>query len=252
MTPESNLFASIGKQINNEYGRAIGRVASLAVNPNGRVDSAYIEQGNGRLVKYPAGSMQVEGSEIILLSALKMKAATLCDQIPLIWRKDKALKELVEKEKISPEMYEDLHQSFDGALNQLKTEAQALTEEIDTEITRCTQETRDLNYALVNLEIEHEIGKIDEESYQNAFRIIQECLKKANMEKSDLETTKNELSNILLGETLPQTEMEHEVTDEPVEGSQDLGEAPIPPTPSSSLPEPPVVVYVKEAGESST
>ncbi len=251
MTPESNLFVSIGKQIKNEYGRSIGKVASLAVKPNGSVDSAYIEQGNGRLVKYPAEGMQVEGSEVILLSTLKMKATTLCDQIPLIWRKDKALKELLEKDKISQEVYEDLHQSFDGVLNQLKTEAQSLTEEIDKEIVRCAQETTDLNYALVNLEIEHEIGKIDEESYRNAFTTIQECLKGTSIEKSDLETTKNELSNILLGEARPQIGTDQDAREELAEESSELEENPPPSTPSQGLPEPPVVVYVKEAGESS-
>jgi F0F1-type ATP synthase membrane subunit b/b' len=103
----------------------------------------------------------------------------------------------LEKKKISPEVYEDLHNSFEGALNQLKSEAQALMEKINKEIERCAQEIRELNYALVYLEVEHEIGEIDEQSYQTAFSTIQECLKKANMEKTDLESMKNKLSNIL-------------------------------------------------------
>ncbi len=249
MTQESNLFISIGKQIKDEYGRRIGIVTSFAVNPNGRVNSAYIEQGNGKLVKYPAESLKVEGSEIILLSKINTKARNFCDQIPLIWRKDQALKGLVEKNKISPEVYEDLHKSFEGVLSQLKGEAQTITEEIDKETVSCAQEIKDLNYALVNLEIEHEIGKIDDQPYQTAFTIIQECLKSINMKKSDLETVKNKLSNILLGETLPQTEQEanEESTEEPTaqeEAPATLGQSP-------SLPEPPVVVYVKEVGESS-
>lgn len=244
MTQNSNLFLSVGKQVKDEYDRVIGKVASFAVNPNGRIDSVYIEQGAGRLIKHPEESLKVEGSEVILLSKTKMEITTLCDQIPLIWRKDQALKELVEKKKISPEVYEDIHNSFEGVLNQLKSEAQALLEKIDKETSRCAQEIRELNYALVHLEIEHEIGKVDEQSYQTAFSTIQECLKGANVEKSDLEAMKNKLSNILLGETAPQTEQE--TTEEAVEESAQ--EAPSPPSPS--LPEPPVVVYVKEVGES--
>ena len=206
-----------------------------------------MEQGDGRFIKCPTESLKVDGSEITLLSKLKTGITTLCDQIPLIWRKDQALKELVEKKKISPEVYEDLHNSFEGVLNQLKTEAQALIDEINKETARCFQEIKELNYALVNLEIEHEIGKIDEQSYQTAFTMIQECLKKVNVEKSDLEATKNELSNILLGETPQQAEQEAE--EEPTEELKAQEEAPTPAS-ETSLPEPPVVVYVKEVGDS--
>jgi len=253
MTQDSNLFLSIGKQVKDEYERTIGEVMSFAVNPNGRIDSVYIEQRGGKLSKYPIESLKFEDSEIVLLSKIKMETTNLCNQIPLIWRKDQALKELVEKGKISPEIYEDLHNSFDGVLNQLKTEAQTLMGEIDKEIARCAQEVKELNYALVHLEIEHEIGKIDEQSYQTAFTKIQECLKRTNTEKSDLEALKNNLSNILLGETSQQIEQEQEIKEEPVEEPQ-IQEEKVQeeaPTPSSpNLPEPPVVVYVKEVGES--
>jgi chromosome segregation ATPase len=182
-----------------------------------------------------------------------MEAATLSDQIPLIWRKDQALKELLEKKKISPEVHEDLHKSFEGVLNQLKSEAQTLMENVDKETTRCAQEIKELNYALVNLEIEHEIGKINEQSYQTSFATIQEYLKKTNTEKSELEATKSKLSNILLGETPPLTEQE--TKEEPTEESKTQEETqkgvPTSPTQSPNLPEPPVVVYVKEVGESS-
>lgn len=245
MTQNSNIFLSIGKQVKDEYGRVIGNVASLTANPNGTVDSVYVKQSHGGFMKYPAGSLKVEGSEAILLSEIKMETSTFCDQIPLIWRKDQALKELVEKKKISSEVYEDLHNSFDGALNQLKSEAQALIEKIDKKIARCDQEIKELNYALVHLEIEHEIGEVDEQSYQKAFSTIQECIKIANTEKSDLEAMRNKLSNILLGEAPPQPEKE--ANEEAVEEAT-AQETPTPPSPS--LPEPPVVVYVKEMGES--
>ncbi len=236
MLQDPNLFLSLGKVIKDEYGRPIGEVASLIVKPHGGVDAVYIRHSDGRFVKYPAGIIKVEGSDVIFLSKVKYDTSVFCDQIPLIWRKDQALKELLEKKKISPEVYEDLHTSFEGALNQLKSEAQTLLERIDKEIERCNQEIRELNYALVHLEVEHEIGEVDDQSYQAAFATIQECLKRANLEKMDLESMKNKLSNILLGEAPLKTVAEEHV------------EAPTPPSPS--LPEPPVIVYVKEAGES--
>ena len=254
MTQDSNLFISIGKEVKDEYGRSIGKATSLAVNPNGRINSVYVEQGNGKITKYPAENLKVEDSEIILLSKTKMKAATLSDQIPLIWRKDQALKELLEKRKISSEVHEDLHRSFEGVLNQLKSEAQALMENIDKEIAECSREIKELNYALVNLEIEHEIGKINDQSYQTSFSTIMEHLKKAKAEKTELEAMGTELSNILLGETPPLMEQEtkEEPTEEPKAQDEIQTDASTSPAPSPDLPEPPVVVYVKEVGQSST
>jgi len=96
----------------------------------------------------------------------------------------------------------------------------------------------------VNLEIEHEIGKIDDQCYGKAFSIIQENLKRVNIEKSDLELTKNKLSNILLGEEPRAAEQEKNEVNE--EASKELTSTSTGP----ELPEPPVVVYVKEIGKS--
>ncbi len=241
MPKDPNLFLSVGKQIKDEYGRVVGKIASFAVTPNGRFDAAFIEQGGGKFLKLPAEHLKFDGVDVTLISKIRSQTILLSDQIPLLWRKDQALKELVEKKKISQELYEELHNSFDGALTQLKTEAQSLIEEIDKEIVRCGEETRELNYALAHLEIEHEIGKIDDQYYGEAFAIIQENLKRVNVEKNDLELTKSKLSNIILGENPKIAEQEKislETSKEPTSIST-----------SPELPEPPVVVYVKEIGK---
>jgi len=93
---------------------------------------------------------------------------------------------------------------------------------------------KDLNSALINLEIEHEIGRIDDESYQKSMGIILEGLKQINTEKSDLQGMRNNLSNMLLGEK--------SVTEKLAEPQKE--------TPSATpLPEPPVVVHIKGTGK---
>ena len=270
MSQNINPFLFIGKQIKDEYGRAIGKIISLALTPNGKFDAVYLEKSDGRFLKYPMEYLKFEGEEVTLLSEIKSKTNALCDQIPLIWRKDQALKDLSEKNKISRELYEELHNNFEGVLNQLRSEAQSLIEELDKEIARCTNEIKALNYGLVHLELEHEIGKIDDQSYEMAFMAIQENLTHINKEKEDLELTKNKLSNIILGEKTeesprPQAEEAHaaeETTEEAASETEietsipetktetPANEEPSQPSESPELPEPPVVVYVKEIGES--
>ena len=137
---------------------------------------------------------------MIISPPLKLKAKALCNEIPLIWRKDKALNELVEKKKIPPEMYEDLHSTFEGALEQLRENANELTKDIENQIDDCNNQIHELHSALINLEIEREIGRLDNASYEKALVIIQSGLKGVNAEKNDLEALKTKLSNLLLGE----------------------------------------------------
>ena len=232
----SNLFLSIGKPIKNEYGRVIGKVASFALTPNGKFDAVYIEFGDGQFSKQPMESLRFNGAEITFISKIKSQAGTLCDQIPLIWRKDEALKDLVDKKKITPDIYQDLHNSFESVLTQLKKEAQVIIDESAIEIERCNEEITSLSYAIANLEIEHEIGKIDEENYKSAFTLLQETLRRATTEKTDYELTKSRLSSVLLGDQSQVAPKINKVYAEQVNTT-------------TRLPEPPVVVYVKEIGK---
>ena len=278
MTNNSNLFLSIGKPIKDEYGRTVGKVASFALTPNGKFDGVYVESNDGKFVKQSMEHLKFNGAEVTFTSNLKSRASILCDQIPLIWRKNQALKDLAEKRKISPDLYQELRNNFEAVLNQLKTDAQDLSEEANKETERCSQEIKTLGYAVVNLELEHEIGQVDEEAYQSAFTLLQENLKRANAEKSDIELTKSKLSNIMLGDSNKQLEQKispllvepakedapTEVTEEtaneaPTETPAEAAEETINETPDEipdetseeapELPEPPVVVYVKEVGK---
>ena len=242
------VFFSLGKQVKDEYGRPIGRIASFKLNPHGDVDGIFLQHGDGEFKLYPAERFKFDGAEnITLMSPMKARANRLCNEIPLIWRKDQALKELLEKEKVPKELYEDLHSSFEGALNQLKAEAQGILENIDKRIAECNSQIRELNSALVNLEIEKHIGKIDDTLYNTAIEILQQNIRWINTEKEDLESLKSKLSSILLGESLPQ---QPETAEEKVEAEkmeESAEEAPSLPEP----PEQPFVVYVKDTAEES-
>ncbi len=231
----SNLFLYIGKPIKNEYGRIIGKVASFALTPSGRFDAVFVEFGDGQFTKQPMETLKFNGAEVTFVSKIKNQAINLCDQIPLIWRKDQAVKDLNDKRKISPDLYQELHNSFTSVLTQLKKDAQIIADEAAIEIERCQEEISSLSYAIANLEIEHEIGKVDEENYKNAFALLQETLKRATLEKTDFELTKSKVSSVLLGDS-------QDIIQKTKTYAEQVSVA-------QKLPEPPVVVYVKEIGK---
>jgi hypothetical protein len=236
----SNLFLYIGKPIKNEYGRIIGKVASFALTPDGKFDAVFMEFGDGQFTKQPIENLRFNGSEVTYVTKIKSQAGSLCDHIPLIWRKDEALKDLLDKKKIAPEVFQDLHQSFGTVLVQLKKDAQVIIDESAIEIERCREEITSLSYAIANLEIEHEIGKVDEETYKSAFALLQETLKRASTEKTDYELTKSKLASVLLGDQSLNTLKSTKTYAERVNNNSEA---------ATKLPEPPVVVYVKEIGK---
>lgn len=235
--PNSNLFLFLGKPIKNEYGKVIGKVASFALTPNGKFDDVFIEFGDGQFSKKSIEHLRFNGSEITFVSKIKSQANILCDEIPLIWRKDQAVKDLTDKKKIAPELFHELHSSFDSVLTQLKKDAKVIIDESAVEIARCDEEIKSLSYAIAYLELEHEIGQVDEETYKTAFSLLQESLKRACTEKTDYELTKSKLSSILLGDPALQLPRTNKIYAEHVTNQ------------ASELPEPPVVVYVKEIGK---
>jgi len=126
----------------------------------------------------------------------------------------------------------------------LKADAKTVMDDTDKQITKCTKQIQELHSALINLEIEREIGRIDDESYQKALGMIQWGLKGVNAEKNDLEALKSKLSNLLLGEKTvkPETTIPKETQEATATAS---------PT-SPTLPEPPVVVHVRNPNKQSS
>lgn len=243
--PISNPFLFVGNQIKDEYGRQVGRVASFKVSPTGRIDGVFVEHGDGEFLSYSSDQIKIDNGSLIISPPLKLKAKALCNEIPLIWRKDRALNELVEKKKIPPEMYDDLHSTFEGALEQLKENANGLTRDIENQIDNCNNQIHELHSALINLEIEREIGRLDNASYEKALGIIQSGLKGVNAEKNDLEALKTKLSNLLLGE---KTAAIPEVTQTKI--SEPRTDIPQPPESiASNLPEPPVIIHVRNTNK---
>ena len=245
--PVSNPFLFVGKQIKDEYGRQVGRVASFKVTPTGRIDGVFVEHGDGEFLSYPNDQIKIDNGELVISPTLKLKANSLCQEIPLIWRKDRALSELVAKKKIPPEMYDDLHRTFEGALNQLKDNAKVITDDIDSQVEGCNKQIHSLHSALINLEIEREIGRLNGTSYEKALGIIQWGLKGVNAEKNDLDALKNKLANLLIGE-----KNQNAPESPPIKATEktEVPKAPAPVAPN--LPEPPVIIHVQNPSKQSS
>ena len=195
-----DLFSFLGKPIRDEHKREIGKIVSFIVSPYGHIDAVLVNHSDGEFVYYPSKQLDVTKDSIVLLADTRLRANALCEDIPLVWRKEQVLNSLLKEEKILPEIYESLHQEFDATLNKLKASAQDVIAEIDKQIADCDERFKKLHSAKTHLEIESEIGEIDEGSYKKSLEIILDGLKIVIAEKNDLEAVKTRLSSLLLGE----------------------------------------------------
>jgi len=216
---------------------------SFIVSPNGHIDAVLVSHADGEFVYYPSKQLIITKDSILLLSDTKLRANALCEDIPLVWRKEQVLNILLKDEKILPEIYEGLHQEFDATLNKLKASAQDVIAEIDKQVADCDARFKKLHSAKTHLEIESEIGEIDEGSYKKSLEIILDGLKSVITEKNDLDATRTRLSSLLLGEESPGTVETAEPVAEETVSSQKAQTEPteetIPPS------EPSIVVRLK-------
>ena len=110
--PSSNPLLFISKPLKDEYGRQIGEIASFLVSPGGHIDEVLVRHGDGEFLRYPSDNFKLYTDGIVLLLPIKLKVKSLCDEIPLIWRKDQALNELSGKRKVPSDLVEILPVSY--------------------------------------------------------------------------------------------------------------------------------------------
>jgi len=193
----SNL---IGKPVKNESGREIGKVLSFLVNSQGQMNEVLIGKEGGEYLCYPAEGLEFNNDYATVISEVDKKAKALSYEVPLIWRKKRTLNRLRDSNKILPEIYENLCAEFDATLNKLRSDVQSLLNDIDKQITNYEKQFRMLHIAKTFLEIEHEIGNVGEESYQQSLSAILRGLEETFNKKQSFQEMKEILSNILLNE----------------------------------------------------
>ena len=201
-----DFFSIIGKILKDEYGREIGKVISVTTAPNSEIKEILVS-AKGRFTSYPREQIVInEEGEPILLTEIKLKTATLCDEIPLIWKKCGVLENLLKEGKIPHETYKEFHEEFEKAKEKLKMEAEKTIEEIEKLEKACDERFRKLQLSKTNLEIEYAIGKIKDEIYELSIKDIVNELNNTLKEREDLEKMRSWLSNLLLGEKTVEAE----------------------------------------------
>lgn len=195
-----NVSSLIGKPVIDEMQNKIGKILSFIIDSNGKVSEVLIKDNIGEYRCNPVDRLIVGNDAVISISEIDKTVQMVSERIPLLWRKKKILEKLLNEDKILLEIYEDLDKNFGEALGKLKAGAQGIVNELDKQINTCEEIFKTLHLAKTYLEIEYEIGHVDEDAYRESLRAILNGLTGLVEKKHNLREKREALSNILLGE----------------------------------------------------
>ncbi len=188
----------------DEDEREIGRITSFLIDSSGQVEEVLVENKQGRFVKYPVERLKVGKDEVFLVSPIETRMEVLSEKFPLVSKKRRVLDKLSENKVIPTEIYENLCKEFDRTLKEMKNEAQSLVEDAEKQIKAQEEHLKSLQLSRTFLEIEHEMGTLSEETYQQSRISILKEIKNAQQRKLSLLKTKDKVIGILQGEEEPQ------------------------------------------------
>ncbi len=214
-----DLLSLIGKPVINEVNIEVGRVISFMTDPTGKIEKVLIK-GNGKEYScYPVERLHVEGEKVFLFSDIHEKVNAIKENIPLIWRKKKVLEKLLKENRILPDIYEKLSLEFEDALKRLKEEAKDTIKELEEKIKENEEILETLHMAKTHLEIEYEIGHVEEEVYKRSLHSMLNGLRDIIELNENLKKMRDSLNNIIVGE-----EVQEEISEPETESSEETAE----------------------------
>ncbi|MEM2111321.1 MAG: CdvA-like protein [Candidatus Bathyarchaeia archaeon] len=200
ITSDIDYSMLIGQYIKDENGREIGKIHSFLIDSMGQIKEALIENKNEDLVRYPVERLKIDQGNIFLISDVKKRVEILSEKFPIVKKKKEILDNLSKNNEILPEVYEKLAGEFNKALDEMRCEAQNLSNDLETQIRALEDSIKTLHLARTFLEMEHGINKVEDEVYQQSLMSILKEIKNLSYRKLNLTKDKEKISILLLGE----------------------------------------------------
>jgi len=187
----------IGKTVKDDLEREVGKVVSFLIDSSGQINEVLIEKRNGTLSKYAIDRLKVSQDEIFLLSHFDKRMEIFSEKFPIVRKKRQILDKLSDSKVVPPEIYDSLCKEFDKNMKEMKSEAQNLLNDIEKEMRAQEEYIKMLQLSRALLEIEHEIGMVKDEIYQQSLMSILKEMKNSQQRKLNLLKNKDKLLGIL-------------------------------------------------------
>jgi len=179
----------LGKPVRSYYGGFEGSLVSLSPDAKNEVADVEIEHGNSYFEKYPINQITINSEYLVFVPSWKVQADELKRQFDLTSKRIKALNELRSEGEIHEDLYSELWKQHETLHSEIRDTQQTLIKNLSEISQRLTSQIKELQICLTNNKMQRAAGEIDEESYRATNESIKAGLKKASLERADLENT---------------------------------------------------------------
>jgi len=131
------------------------------------------------------------------LISWKHSFESLAEEFEMTKKKKEALDNLLDAGKISQSTYDSFNDKIDEAVAEIERRQRALLEKMNSKVGELEDHTKTLEMLLVNFEIKHVTGEIDEEVYQREISLLSTGLEVARQELDTAKEAINQLSSSL-------------------------------------------------------
>ena len=181
---------------------------SFLIDSSGQVTEVLVENRTTSFLRYPLERLKVNQDEVSLMTDIEKKVGHLAGTFPILIKKKKIVENLSANNEVPPEIYENLSAEFSKALTEIKSETPKLLNDIDEQVKIQEETIKSLHLARTFLEIEHGIGNVADDTYQETLAGLLKEMNKASHGKADLLRIKTMASNVLLNSEETKTETE--------------------------------------------
>lgn len=191
---EEELRNFLGKQLNDEYGRVLGRVIGLRINDYGQLQALEIERGNGDLAHYPLDLVTIDRGSLFVVSDWKVSSESVLKELDRAERRIRALGELLQEHQIPANIYGELKKKQEETLQELTRRRRELLQGLHSRGEDLDKQVDTLIRFLVNVKMEFRAGLIDEAALNIACDAIEPNLKPIIQEKKDVSSAMDAMS----------------------------------------------------------
>ncbi len=190
---EEELKNFLGKQLNDEYGRNVGKVIGLRINDYGQLQALQVEKGSGNLAQYPIDLVTIDRGSLFLLPDWKVSSETVQKELDRVVRRIRALGELLQEHQIPASIYDELKRKQEETMKELSDRKTGLIGNLKERIASLDKQVDELIRFLVNVKMEYRAGLIGESALTVACDAIEPNLKPILQEKKEISAMMNDM-----------------------------------------------------------
>ena len=191
----------IGKKVVDSYGWKIGKVIGFSTDSPENTTYVGIELNNGGFTKCKASETIHEHDSVMINNSWRVQADSLANEVALTMKKISALNELKNDVEVSKKIFNNLESGFDREKQSLLERRRFFKDRLQERMAAIDSQLAEVYEFITYIKINHQLGEIDEETYQHSYISFQLMIDKLVSEEDDIKYALNSVSRNIT--TLP-------------------------------------------------